>query len=249
MIFVKSTPGGLGVEVLGDYYDFQRLYDALYSIVGEEGKYREYRLSRLRILGFCYDIRHAMMGDRDYEFVENSINAEILKSKGFISPEKNLYLKVNVFWPEILFIQMVLNDFVLLYGKQNSKEYFDALIDTKNIWDQSIAMIRLLQSEVSKCIKETTTDATYKRMLGYMVSKYSSFQDFLPQYVDLLNIKFIKMSEEKRLKNLSIMAKRIIERGQEYQMLRTEMEAAAQQYKCAIEEIRINSQYPENYEW
>ena len=249
MIFIKNTPSNLGVEILGDYYDFQNLYDALHSIVGGEGEFTSYRLSRLRILALCYDLRHATMGDREYEFVENSINSEILRVKGFIAPEKNLYLRINVFWPEMLFIQMVLNEFLLKYAKKNTKTYYDTLLDSKNIWDESIAMIRLFQAAVMKCIKESTTEATYKRMLNFMNSKYSSFDNFMPHYLDLLNVKFINMSEEKRIKNLSIIAKRIIEQGQEYQLLKLEVQRAAKEYNCSVEDIRINSEYPEEYEW
>lgn len=249
MIFVKNTPSNLGVEILGDYYDFQNLYDALHSIVGVEGEFVSYRLSRLRILALCYDLRHATMGDREYEFVENSINSEILRTKGFIAPEKNLYLRVNVFWPEILFIQMVLNDFVLLHAKKNSKAYFDAVIDSKNIWSESIAMVRLFQAAIMKCIKESTTEATFKRMLNFMNSKHSGFDNFIPHYLDLLNVKFINLPEEKRVKNLSIIAKRIIEQGQEYQLLKLEVQRAAKEYNCSVEDIRINSEYPEEYEW
>ena len=249
MILVKNTPNNLGVEILGDYYDFENLYDALHAIVGVENQYPAYRLSRLRILGVCYDIRHAILGDREYEFVDNGINSEIMKYKGFIAPEKNLYLKINVFWPEMLFIQMVLNDFVILYAKGNSKEHFDFLMDNKNIWDHAISNVRMLQVAVCKCIKELTTDATYKRMLSFMNSKYKEFDNFLPQYVDLLNIKFINMKDEKRLKNISIMAKRIMEQGIEYQILNEEIREAAKEYDCPVEEIRINTEYPEEYEW
>jgi len=48
----------------------------LHDIVGEEGEHLYYGGARLRILGVCYDLRHALMGDRDYEFVENGMDEE-----------------------------------------------------------------------------------------------------------------------------------------------------------------------------
>lgn len=249
MIIVRNTPNNLGVEILGDYNDFAGCYEALHKIVGEEHQYPSYGLSRLRILGICYDMRHALMGNREYEFVENGINPEILKARGFLAPDKNLYLKINIFWPELLFMQMALNDFVLLHAKRNSREYFDALLDTKNICDETIAQIRQLQAAVNKCIMGTLTEITYKRMLGYIISKQNSFSDYLTHYIDLLNIKFINMDKEKRLKNISIMAKRIAEQGKEYQKMNEEILSIAKENNCPIEGIRINIDYPEDYEW
>ncbi|WP_026478369.1 DUF6904 family protein [Alkaliphilus transvaalensis] len=249
MLKVKNTPNNLGVEILGDLLDFEKLYEALHTIIGDEEQYPYYNLSRIRILGLCYDIRHAIQGDYEYEFVENGINSEILKVKGFIAPDKNLYLKIRVFWPEILFILIVLNDFIILHAKRNTKDYFDILTDRKNIWDDSIAQVRLFQSVINNCIKDTIPEVTYKRMLGYITSKQHEFKGYLPHYIDFLNLKFIHMEKEIRLKNISIMARRIAEQGKEYEAMVDDLKNVAREHDCPVEHIQINMEYPEDFEW
>lgn len=144
MLTIKNTVNSLGVSILGDYNDFEQLYEALHNIVGEEGSYDNYESSRLRVLGLCYDIRHAMQGDREYEMVDNGIDEEIMKFRSMIIPKNNVYLKINAFWPEMLYIQMVLNDFVVLYESRQARVGFERLrlIDSKNIWDRNISTMQ-----------------------------------------------------------------------------------------------------------
>ena len=60
MIRIQNTPNLLGVTTMGDINDLDELYEALHTIVGEELEYPDYEMVRLRVLGVCYDIRHAM---------------------------------------------------------------------------------------------------------------------------------------------------------------------------------------------
>ncbi|WP_218240578.1 hypothetical protein, partial [Pseudomonas sp. 2822-17] len=71
MLFAKNTPNNTGIALYGDNMDFDNLYEALHTVVGKEDEIEAYYSSRMRVLGVCYDIRHALMGDRDYEFVDN----------------------------------------------------------------------------------------------------------------------------------------------------------------------------------
>ena len=74
MITAKNTPNNLGVAIYGDYMDFENLSEALHDVIGDEDENDGYYSSRIRILGVCYDIRHAIMGDREYEFVDNGLD-------------------------------------------------------------------------------------------------------------------------------------------------------------------------------
>lgn len=56
MITVESTELNAGVEVSGDYHDFEALYEALHNIVGEEGEFPPYEGARLHVLAVCYDL-------------------------------------------------------------------------------------------------------------------------------------------------------------------------------------------------
>ncbi|MEW9674265.1 hypothetical protein [Ammoniphilus sp. 3BR4] len=88
MIFATNTPNSMGIAIYGDYMDFEELYEALHAIVGEEGEFPSYDTPRLRVLGVCYDIRHALMGDREIEFVDNGMDEEKKKRMGVITPDK-----------------------------------------------------------------------------------------------------------------------------------------------------------------
>ena len=112
MIYVKNTPNNVGVSIYGDCLDFDMLYDALHTIVGNEEQYTAYEAARIRVLGVCYDLRHALMGDREIEFVDNGIDDEKRKHMSVLASDKNVYLKINVLWSEMLFVTMVLNDFM-----------------------------------------------------------------------------------------------------------------------------------------
>lgn len=54
-----------GVAIYGDFMDFETLYEQLHEIVGDEEDFPAYYDARIRVLGVCYDLRHALMGDRE----------------------------------------------------------------------------------------------------------------------------------------------------------------------------------------
>lgn len=249
MIFAKNTPNNTGTAVYGDYRDLEELYEAMHAIVGDEEEFPSYDTARIRVLGICYDIRHALMGDREIEFVDNGMDAEKKKSMGVITPDKNVYLKFNVLWPEMLFVTMALNDFVRLYAGKNAKKGYDVMVDRWNIWNPSIAMVRVFQSAVLKCIKETVSEASFSRMINLMNKDYTWFDSYATQYVDNLNCRFIEMDKDKRMKSIPTMAKRLAEHGDEYKQVKSEVLAAAREYNCPVSNIRPNVDYPQDFDW
>ena len=74
-------------------------------------------------------------------------------------------------------------------------------------------------------------------------------EGYFTQYIDLLNHNFIELSAEKRLKNISIVAKRIVEKNDEYRQLEDEIRESARIHTCSVDEIRLNLTYPEELEW
>jgi hypothetical protein len=139
MIYVENTPNNTGVAVYGDHRDFEGLYEALHDIVGNEDEFLNHEMVRIRVLAVCYDLRHAMMGDREFEFVDNGMDDFKMRKLSVIAPDKNVYLKINVLWPELLFVMMALNDFILLYAKKKARVSYKSVLDRRNIWDASIA--------------------------------------------------------------------------------------------------------------
>lgn len=251
MIYFNNTPNNTGVAIYGDHMDFENLYDALHTVVGNENEFVTYEAARIRVLGVCYDIRHALMGDREIEFVDNGMDDEKKRRMSVLTPDKNVYLKINVLWPEILFVTMALNEFLVLYAKKQVKtrSISDLFTGNKVIWDASIAQVRLLQAAVAECLKQMVSEASYARMLNVMNGMYVFVDHYVTQYVDILNDKFIKMDKEKRLKNISTMAKRIAERDREYRDLESQLRDEARERNCRLDDLRLDLDYSTDFKW
>lgn len=239
MIYITNTPNNAGVAIHGDYLDFDELYEALHSIVGDEDEHLPYEAARIRVLGVCYDLRHALMGDREIELVDNGLDEDMMKRLSMIMPPKNLYLVINVLWPEMLFVIMALNDFVLLYQKKCKYPQ----------WDKNTAAVRKFQAAVAECIKQVVSEATYKRIINMMIRSYTWFDGYTTQYLDLLNHRFLNMNKDKRLKNLSITVKRLIEKDQEYRAIRSQVFEAARVNNCSADDMRLELDFPDDIEW
>ena len=162
MIQVKNTPRNAGVAISGDLMDFEDLYDMLHLIVGEEGEIPYLGSARLRVLGLCYDLRHAIMGNREIEFVENGLNTDMMKRLSVISSDKNVYLSCKSYWPEILFICVALDKFVSLYIMKHKQPN----------WDRLIGTVRNFQSRVIDCLRQTLPESTFPRVLNVMNSTW-----------------------------------------------------------------------------
>ncbi|WP_453989995.1 DUF6904 family protein [Bacillus nitroreducens] len=250
MIYLENTPNVTGVTVYGDQNDFDLLYNSLHKIVGEEGEYPSYEGPRLRVLGVCYDIRHALMGGREIKLVDNGLTPDIMKFHSIIAPNHNTYLGFNVLWPELLFVTMVLNDFVSLYARKISKDNYNGTQDHRVIWDPAVASVRGFQAAIATHLMNSIPETSHVRILRLMNDRFISFDYYATQYVDKLNGKFIRMTKEKREKNITIMVKRIAEQGDDYQRVREDVLEAAEEYNCSMTEIRpIKDEYPDDFEW
>jgi hypothetical protein len=227
------------VVVSGDFMDFEELYDSLHEIVGEEGQYPSHISAAYRVLGVCYDIRHSLMGHREIEFVDNGMNKDKMHELSTITPEKNIYFTINVLWPEILFVTMVLNDFI--YMSRKSCKYPH--------WDRAATTVRKFQTAVIECVKGTVSEPSFRRMMSLMNKDYTWFDYYATQYVDLLNIRFIEMDVEKRFKSIPTMAKRIAEKGDEYREVEGEVTDAAREHGCHMSDISLNVEYPDVIVW
>ncbi|MBO8138701.1 MAG: hypothetical protein H0Z40_11335 [Desulfotomaculum sp.] len=251
MIFAQNTPNNAGVAIYGDYMDFEKLYEALHTVLGDEDEFVECEAARIRVLAFCYDIRHALMGDREIEFIDNGIDEEKKKRMSLLTPEKNVYFKIYVLWPEMLFVTIALNEFLELYAQKLAKTKYSNSLFTENkvIWDSSIAQVRMLQAAVAGCLKQTVSENVYARMLNIMNGRYVFVDRYITQYLDILNNRFLRMKKENRVKNLSNIAKRIVERGPEYRELETELMEEAKKYNCSVNDLRLDLDFPEEIEW
>lgn len=249
MIYVENSPNNTGVYIFGDYLDFSKLYMSLHQVVGDEGEFSSLEAARIRVLGICYDLRHSILGDREVEFVENGMDDAKMRELSVISSTKNVYYKIDVFWTEILFVTMVLNDFLKLYTRKKSKRCYECFFDKKTVWDENIAMARLFQSAVAECIKKTLTPQTAVRVLNTMSENYDPFHSYAAQYIDILNCKFLDIPSEKRLKSISPFVKQILKLSGDYYDLKEDIEEEALRCNCSPVDVKLSIDYPVNIKW
>ncbi|WP_028309585.1 DUF6904 family protein [Desulfitibacter alkalitolerans] len=256
MLIVRNTENLAGVSISGDFYDLDKLVEALYTITIDEFSEKHTKHIRIstRVLGLCYDVRHALQGDREVELLDNEMDEDKMKFHSIITPKKNVYYKCNYLYPEMFFVMLALNELVKIRYKElsKSKSYFTDAFDKNVIWDDTIATIRGFQGEVMKCVKEILSENAFARWLKLMNSDYIYIQNIAGQYIDLLNIKYIAMDREKRLKNFNKIAKRIVEFSSDtdHNEIKKVVVEAAKEYGTCEGNIRIQGvEYPDDVTW
>ena len=256
MIRMENTANLAGVTISGDYYDFETVVDAFYqiSIDEKDQKHTGYRNVSTRILGICYDIRHAMMGDRDILLTENGMNNERMAFHSQITPRHNLYYSCNILYPEMLFAMKVLNDLVKLYMEslvKPSESYFAAM-SKEVLWDKHIPIIRSFQSAFTDCLKEVLTPNSFVRWKNLVFKSYTNTAGFCLQYLDLKNIEYLEINREQRLKKLSVISKRLADydNDSEYSGIREHLREESYRQGCHPGDLKlIGYDYPDEIDW
>jgi len=256
MITVENTDNLAGVTICGDYEDLYNLVDAFHTLTISEDdlKYSEYIYMSIRVLGLCYDIRHASQGDREVVLVDNGMTSDCMVWHEMVVPKKNVYYSCNCMYPEMIYDMMALNELVRiriekLSGQKNTN---DGLFHKHVVWDEVIANIRFLQSQFNNCVKRTLTPAAYARWINLITSNDSDLYKMPGQYMDLLNNKYHEMDKEEREKSISVITKRISQykTNPEYIQLSRELEDAAVKLNCPVQKIRFKGlEYPEVIKW
>ncbi|QKY70329.1 hypothetical protein [Lentibacillus sp. CBA3610] len=239
MLKAEHTPNYAGITLHGDVYDFEQLYEAIHDIVGEEGEYPPYEQVRLYILSFCYDLRHAFMGDRESIFVDNGMTEDMMTLLNMVGSTKNIYFSFNTLYPQMLFTIAALNDFI---------ERRERILKHP-AQDRTITTLRQFQAAVTQSLEETLSQHAFKMMLNNMFHWLVDFDNYYAQYIDQLNIRFLEWDKEKRKKNISIMAKRIVEKGKEYQNVKQGIDEVAREANVPVSEIRFTGEYPDEIDW
>ncbi len=256
MIKLQNTENLTGVSISGDFYDLDNLVDALHKITIDEFSETnsEYVDMSTRVLGVCYDIRHALQGDREIVLMDNNMDNEKMRYHSTITNTNNVYYKCNCFYPEMFYVTLALNRLVKIRVKELSKKNYsyDCYTDKNVVWDDTIAVIRNFQSEFAKCVKELITERSFVMWLKYMNEENFFISDIYHQFLDILNLQYIKMTKEKRLKNLTKISKRIVEfdYDMEYEDIQKSINEAAIKYNCPKSEIIFEDmEYPRVTEW
>jgi hypothetical protein len=121
MIRIANTPNLTGVTINGDYDDLTALVEAIHQLTVsdfdedlDKSSQRFLNIS-LRVLGFAYDVRHAVQGDREVYTEANGLSewhAEAWAEAGRTLPRENLRYACNTLYPESILNVMALNDLI-----------------------------------------------------------------------------------------------------------------------------------------
>lgn len=237
MIVASHTPNMTGVLISGEPDDFRALYESLHKVIGnvdpdiEDG-------AVLRILGFCYDVRHTLMGHRNAAFEEHGFDDEHLAFLSLVGPKQNLKLSFETFWPEMLYIVFSLEICIKDYQKTSKA----------TIWDPHITQARILQSAITKLVEETVTSRQFASFQKW-ITENSVSRIIYMQYIDYLNSKWNDLDAEKRKKNFNIFAKRTCQLTSDYERQKRLVIEAAIEHRCLPSEIHYPSEFYNHVEW
>lgn len=239
MITMQPTELLTGVQISGDYWDFDALVEAIYALTGDDNRYYYYLGSRQRLLSTCLKLRQASRGEHSIELVANGIHRGITKKKQQIFSEKNIYYSVNILMPELIFTALALNDFTMLY-----KETID---DSE--WSTPVATARLFQAKAAECIEPFMSEEHFVVFLTTLHIKPTLFFRYAPQYVDLLNIEYLALSKDERADQLTAFALRLLAEDEAYSILKQQLLDVTSYSKQALHEVPLSLKYPEIIYW
>ena len=265
MLRVTNTESLTGVTISGDFNDLYQLVDALHEItindVGEElhKSSRRYVNISLRVLGLCYDVRHAAQGDRE-TFTEPNMLQDYKQPADEYGnplnplPHDNVGYSCNVLYPEMILVTMALNDLVKhrMSRLAKSRYGFEAPLDKKVVWDRTITTVRMFQSAFLEAISQVLTGASLTRWLNIVHDRGTDVAGITHPFVETWNLRYLDMDRDQRAKKLGTITKRFAEHlwDEEDRRFRREIDRAVQEYQCAEGDLRTTGlEYPEVIEW
>lgn len=238
MLRAQHTPNIAGVLLTGDFDDFYSLYDALHSILGHTEELEVPEGAAVRVLGFCYDVRHAFMGNRGAGFKNHGLEEEQMRFLSLVGPKQNLFLSFETLWPEMLFVVFSLEEYIRYYVQRTKA----------TMWDPNVALVRNLQATIYKLVEETVTKnqfASFKKWIDpFFISPI-----VFPQYIDYLNGEWVKLTRDEREKKLTIFAKRTCQVTADYERQQKKLLEAAIEYECDPRELRFPTDFYDDIEW
>lgn len=275
MINVVNTENNLGITIAGDYDDLDLLHTALSSLVGYDGEIEHYDSVSLRILGVCYDLRHAYMGDREIITTENGMNNEIKKWHGEMYPDYNIYYSVNILWIEAVFSVLAIEDLINIhtdkklskkhinkdedfwFGDEENKEEIlkERKVEKELNLPYYVSIVRMYQESVWKALGEFLGINRYRRIKKSLTNDYMYYVQlkyigFCSQYLDILNEKYIDAKPEKRAALLASTIRKLINPDDDYYDIERSIKDYAMENNISYTEVRLgNIDYPEEVEW
>lgn len=255
MLQAKPTEHLMGITIQGDYNDFSELVDSIYSITGlEEDSGDIYYGVKNRLLGICYDIRHAYQGDRNVVLVDNNMDREKMKWHEKITSEQNVYYSVEILFPEAIFVAAAVPNMYMFsnkyYGSRAEKNEMNIPPVPFSNYMRDKANLDVLCSGIWQALGAVIGEDELEKIIHAYHLARESYMDYATHYIDKCNIELHKTSVEKRKDKLRNIAKRIVKKSQAYFSMEQNLKYWAKEYKTSIYELEDPKlDYPDNIEW
>lgn len=242
MLKVELTENYAGVKIIGDYNDLDYLYDSISYFLKEDAKnIQEYTMQN-HLYGFLYDVRHAYQGDREYEFVSNSLQdfkREWFGIKKKDVTDNNFYYSFNILLPDLIL------DMILI-------KYFINDIDEKdnNIYNPSINMVNFFYSLVLQSLNKLLSKIKFNKVKEGIMNATIDDRLFIPQWFEIIAIDYANMTKKKREKEFMHIMDRIYNyiNYKDYFSLKRELEKMCKEKNCNLDNINYEG-FPNDIEW
>lgn len=217
----------------------------------ESGLYDEVKM---RLLGLCYDIRHAYMGDREVVLKDNVLNENLKEEMGIKNCEQNIYYSVNVLYPEVLFLVLAIpNMFICCkyyYGKRDEHDQEFKIFSSNSDYLKDKALLTLLSAVIFQSLEEVIGSDAFNKVYKLIENSREYYMHYVTQYVDYCNLEFIKTEIDKRKDKLINITKKFIKPSKEYKKMEKRIKEYAQKHQISIYEVEdAHLEYPNEIKW
>ena len=248
MLTIKPTKKLMGVTIQGDYNDLQELQEAIYRMCGENDIDDPHYSIRNRLLGLCYDIRHAYQGDRDVELKDNAFTKELSEWHEIKADSKNVYYSVDVLFTEALFIAITVpslfEDGLAYYGSK--RKLSGGRTGYKySYYKTDIAYLSLLCSKIWGALEEVLDTKDFEKLMKLYECSNETYENYAAQYVEKLSRELDVTAVEKRKSKLNGIAKRLITKTNSYYAIEEFINDTAKECRCHPSALMLDIPYPE----
>ena len=239
MIYVKATMHLTGVTIQGDLDDFNDLVSAIYRMTGTSEEVGDlYESVKNRLLGLCYDIRHAYMGDREIVLKDNVLGSNIKEEFGIHECNQNIYYSVNIVYSKGY------------YGKRDQYNQEYKMINSYSNYFKDKALLSLLSSSIYQSLEEVIGSDEFNKLYSLINKENPDYVDYVTLYIDQCNLDLIKTQIVQRKDKLIDITRNFIKKNKEYKNIEKRIKAYAHKHQISIDQIEdVNIEYPEVIEW
>ena len=244
MIEVYLTKNLAGVTIAGDSNDLDNIIKSLYAITINEHaatKNIKYIDMSTRVLELAYDIRHALQGDRGFEFIDNGMTKEIMKYHNTIASNKNVYYSCSYIFTEMVYCMLAINELIDLKARGK-----------KSVFNKAINVLRVFQTAFVECVAKDMTKTGYEKWINSMTRSDAKIFNMAHQYMDIVNIDYLHDLKDDRRLHINMYTKSIIDyqNDGDYIEFKNDLIQYAKDNNCDISKVQYTEyEYPEEIEW